>query len=135
MVIDEKDMTNLFIDKFKKTSLYRVLQSQFEPIEIDTYLENFGHLCCQLGGFSHSEMMIIDVFLKNRLLIDRQLVLIRVIQKRIDRLEAWVVANPSKPERDDKESAKIHILKQKQLHDAHKDIDRAFGMYSALTRR
>jgi len=122
-----------FRDQFKKTHLYKTIQRQFEPEEVVTYIEDFGLLCCQFEDIVISEFMQIDDFLKHRILIDRQLILCRSIQREIADLQAWFIANP-KLDSGDKEATKFRILQQRQLEDKNKSLKFVNDRYDALIK-
>lgn len=122
-----------FKDKFKKTHLYQTIRQQFEPMEVAVYLEDFGLLCCQFEDIVISEFMQIDDFLKHRILVDRQLILARDLQKQIVDLQNWFIENP-RTENEDKEMLKFRIMQQRQLDDKHKYLKIANERYDALVK-
>lgn len=103
-----------FKDQFKKTHLYRTIKKQFEPDEIETYLEDFGLLCCQFEDIVISEFMQIDDFIKHRILVNRQLILTRSIQREINDIKAWFITNP-KTEDEGKDKTKLRISQDRHL--------------------
>jgi len=122
-----------FRDQFKKTHLYKTMKRQFETDEVMVYLENFGLLCCQFEDIVISEFMQVDDFLKHRLLIDRQLILNRSLQRQINDLQSWFVMNP-KQENEDKDMIKFRILQQRQLDDKHRYAKVGNDRYDALVK-
>jgi len=124
---------NWFRDQFKKTHLYKTIKKQFEPEEVEMYIEDFGLLCCQFEDIVISEFMQVDDFLKHRILVDRQLILCRSLQREIADLQMWFVANP-KQEDETKDTTKFRILQQRQLDDKHRYLKGVNDRYDALVK-
>lgn len=122
-----------FRNQFKKTHLYNTIKRQFEQEEVDVYLQDFGLLCCQFEDIVASEFMQIDDFLKHRILVDRQLILSRAIQRQISELQEWFVANPKKEE-ENTDTIKFRILQQRQLDDKHKYLKNTSDRYDSLVK-
>jgi len=131
--LSDGEKAKWFRDQFKKTHLYKTIQRQFEPGEVEMYLEDFGLLCCQFEDIVISEFMQVDDFLKHRILVDRQLILSRSLQREITDLQMWFVANP-KPEDEDKAATKFRILQQRQLDDKHRYLKNVNDRYDALVK-
>lgn len=131
--LSDPEKAHWFRDQLKKTHLYRTIQKQFEPEEVSTYLEEFGLLCCQFEDIVISEFMQVDDFLKHRILIDRQLILARSVQRQITDLQAWFIVNP-KVEDESKDTIKFRILQQRQLDDKHRYLKVANDRYDALVK-
>lgn len=127
------EKANWFRDQFKKTHLYKTIQRQFEPEEVSVYLEDFGLLCCQFEDIVISEFMQVDDFLKHRILIDRQLILDRSIQRHITVLQLWFVENP-KQEEENKDTIKFRILQQRQMDDKYRQLKVINDRYDSLVK-
>lgn len=122
-----------FRDQFKKTHLYTTIKRQFEIEEVNMYVEDFGLLCCQFEDIVISEFMQIDDFLKHRILVDRQLILCRTLQREIDNLQMWFIEHP-RVEHEDKDVTKYRILQQRQLEDKHRYMRSINDRYDALVK-
>lgn len=131
--LSDTEKANWFRDQFKKTHLYQIIKRQFEPEEVSVYIEDFGLLCCQFEDIVTSEFMQVDDFLKHRILVDRQLILNRSIQREITDLQSWFIANP-KLEDEHKDSIKFRILQQRQLDDKHRYLKNISDRYDALVK-
>lgn len=131
--LSDVEKAHWFRDQFKKTHLYRTIQSQFEPEEVEMYIEDFGLLCCQFEDIVISEFMQIDDFLKHRILVDRQLILGRSLQREIADLQIWFATNP-KPEDEDTDATKFRILQQRQLDDKYRYLKAINDRYDALVK-
>lgn len=132
--LSSPEKANWFRDQFKKTHLYKTIQRQFESEEVNVYLEEFGLLCGgQFEDIVVSEFMQIDDFLKHRILIDRQLILERSLQRQIADLQLWFVANP-KQEDEDKDTIKFRILQQRQMDDRYRQLKVTNDRYDSLVK-
>jgi len=131
--LSDTEKGNWFRDQFKKTHLYKTIKRQFEPEEVDMYIEDFGLLCCQFEDIVISEFMQVDDFLKHRILVDRQLIMCRSLQREIADLQMWFVANPKRDD-EDKDSTKFRILQQRQLDDKHRYLKVVNDRYDALVK-
>lgn len=131
--LSSSEKAHWFRDQFKKTHLYQTIQKQFEPEEVMVYIEDFGLLCCQFEDIVISEFMQVDDFLKHRILVDRQLILARAVQRQITDLQGWFIVNPKK-EVEDKDTIKFRILQQRQLDDKHRYLKVANDRYDSLVK-
>ena len=131
--LTDGEKANWFRSQFKKTHLYRTIKTQFESEEVAVYVEDFGLLCCQFEDIVISEFMQIDDFLKHRILVDRQLILARSLQRQITDLQMWFIENP-KVETEDKDTIKLRILQQRQLDDKHRYLKSVNDRYDALIK-
>jgi len=129
----EPEKATWFREQFKRTHLFRTIKRQFEPEEVLVYLEDFGLLCCQFEDIVISEFMQIDDFLKHRILVDRQLILTRSLQRQIADLQDWFIEHP-KQEDEPKDETKFRILQQRTLDDKHKYLKAANDRYDALVK-
>ena len=73
-----------FREQFRNSHLYPTVKRQLEIEEVIVYINDFGLLCCQFEDIVVSEFMQIDDFLKHRILVDRQLILARALQRHIN---------------------------------------------------
>ena len=131
--LSDNEKVNWFREQFKKTHLYRTIQKQLEPDEVTVYLDDFGLLCCQFEDIVVSEFMQIDDFLKHRILINRQLILGRSLQRSISDLELWFAENP-RLEDEDKEKVKFRISQQRELDGKYKLQKEIQDRYDALIK-
>lgn len=131
--LTDVEKANWFRDQFKKTHLYKTIQKQFEHEEVAVYLEDFGLLCCQFEDIVISEFMQVDDFLKHRILIDRQLVLSRSLQRQITDLQTWFITH-LKTDGEDKDTIKSRILQQRQLDDRHRYLKGVSDRYDTLVK-
>lgn len=131
--LTDVEKAHWFRDQFKKTHLYTIIKRQFEPEEVGVYLEDFGLLCCQFEDIVISEFMQIDDFLKHRILVDRQLILSRTIQREMTDLQTWFITNP-KRETEDKDTVKFRILQQRQMDDKHRYLKTVNDRYDSLVK-
>ena len=141
------DKAEWFREQFKKTHLFVTLVSQFDQNEVDIYMEEYGHICCQFEDIVVSEYFQIDSFLKHRILINRQLTAMKKLEAEIDEVVAWIAHNPlkgeaSKEERQERMERFRHLegLRSAQ-NKAHERYDKLVSewqrMYQSLaaTRR
>jgi hypothetical protein len=131
--LSDVDKANWFRDQFKKTHLYTIIKRQFEPEEVSVYIADFGLLCCQFQDIVVSEFMQIDDFLKHRILVDRQLIMSRSIQRQITDLQQWVIEHP-KREDENKETTKFRLFQQRMLDDKYKQLRAADERYDSLVK-
>lgn len=131
--LSDSEKANWFRDQFKKTHLYRTIQKQFETEEVEVYIEDFGLLCCQFEDIVVSEFMQVDDFLKHRILVDRQLILSRSLQRQITDLQTWFVMNP-KVDKEDKDIIRFRLLQQRQLDDKHRYLKNVSDRYDNLVK-
>jgi hypothetical protein len=122
-----------FRDQFQKTHMYTTIQKQFEPDEVETYLEDFGLLCCQFEDIVISEFMQVDDFLKHRILVDQQLTGKRFIQRDVNNIQAWFIANPKKEE-EDKDTIRFRLAKQRQLEAQQRALNDIGKRYDELIK-
>lgn len=127
------EKANWFRDQFKKTHLYKTIHRQFETEEVAIYIEDFGLLCCQFEDIVVSEFMQVDDFLKQRILVARQLILTRSYQRQIADLQEWFILHP-KQEDENKDVIKFRILQQRQMDDRHKYLKVVNDRYDALLK-
>lgn len=131
--LSDVEKANWFRNQFKKTHLYKTIQRQFELEEVCVYLEDFGLLCCQFEDIVISEFMQVDDFLKHRILIDRQLILARLLQRQIADLQLWFVGNP-KQGKEDKDVIQFRVIQQRQMDDKYRHLKVINDRYDALVK-
>lgn len=131
--LTDSEKAHWFRDQFKKTYMYQTIKQQFESEEVMVYIEDFGLLCCQFEDIVISEFMQIDDFLKHRLLINRQLILARSLQRQITDLQTWFIKHP-KLENEDKDTIRFRLLQEKQLNNKHKYLKNVDDRYDALVK-
>lgn len=119
-----------FRKQMRGSYLYLLLAKQFSVDEVDTYMEEFGGLCCQFEDIIFSEFFQIDDFLKQRILVNRQLMLIKKVRIEVAEIDQWI--NENQPEDDELEDTKkqrlAHISlsasKQKIIQNAEDRYDK-----------
>ncbi|KKN91104.1 hypothetical protein LCGC14_0219690 [marine sediment metagenome] len=131
--LTDSEKANWFRNQLKKTHLYRTINKQFESEEVSVYMEDFGLLCCQFEDIVISEFMQVDDFLKHRILIDQQLIMKKSLQRQIDELQVWFIANP-KADDENKDTIKFRILQQRQLDDKYRYLKTINDRYDALVK-
>lgn len=131
--LNESDKAQWFRIQFKRTHLYQTIRKQFEPCEVAVYIEDYGNLCCQFEDIVLSEFFQIDDFLKHRILVDRQLILIKLLQQHIADLQQWFIQNPKRDD-EDKETVKFRIMQQRQLEDKYRHLKSVNDRYDALVK-
>ena len=131
--LSSTEKSHWFRDQFKKTHLFGTIQKQFESEEILVYIEEFGLLCCQFEDIVTSEFMQIDDFLKHRILINRQLMLGKSIQREISGLQEWFILHP-KRENEDKDNIRFRVVQQRQLDDKYRYLKAVNDRYDALIK-
>ena len=129
--LDESTKADWFREQFKKSHLYTNLNLQFDSSEISMYIEEYGNICCQFEDIVFSEFFQIDDFLKHRILINRQLILMKSVQKEIHELRNWLENNPNK-ENETKEDKLLRVEKIRSLSDNNASINRINERYDKL---
>ncbi len=129
--LTEQEKSEWFRDQFKKNHLFKTLKDQFTQEEINGYLQEYGNLCCQFSDIVFSEFFQIDDFLKHRILINRQLIMMKSIQEELMSITAWIAKNPV----NDDESKMIkqeRISKFRDLEQSRTGLNRASERYDRL---
>lgn len=135
---DEK--AQWFRNDFEKSHLYQMLKNQFDSDEVSAYLEEYGRICCQFEDIVASEFFQIDDFLKHRILINRQLLLMKSIQKDIISVSGWITNHPVKegetPEQKQERTTNIVLLGQKNdaLKNANDRYDKLVGERDKISK-
>ncbi len=131
--LSEEEKAIWFIKKFKRSYLFDMLQQQFNPEEVDFYLEEYGRICCQFEDIVTSEFFQIEKYLKHRILINRQLIFTNVLQEDIKELISWTTDHPiedggSQEIMKERVNAVLALDgKQKRLQEAHIRYDKLIG--------
>jgi len=120
-----------FRNAFKNNHLYIILQSQFTQDEIDVYIEEYGNLCTQFEDIVTSEFFQIDDFLKHRILINRQLILMKSFQEEVIELTGWSANNPIE-EDESKEAKQFRIQQYRLLDQKRTDFAKTSERYDKL---
>jgi len=126
----DTDKAQWFKDQFRQTHLYVTLKSQFNKNEIATYMEEYGSICCQFEDIVTSEFFQVDDFLKHRILINRQLTMMKDMQEEITALTKWLAQNPleddcsleDKREKGEK-TVRVNLLRP-ELHKVNERYDK-----------
>jgi len=92
--LDEIEKAEWFRDQFKKTHLFTELKEQLHAKEIKKYLEEYGVVCCQFEDIVSTEFFQIDDFLKHRILIGREMKLMKDLQDEVDEVAKWISMHP-----------------------------------------
>ncbi len=131
--LSENEKLLWFMNNFKKSHLFKVLQQQFSEAEVDIYLEEYARICCQFEDIVVSEFFQIDKYLKHRILINRQLILTKTLQKEIDELVLWLSENPiSEDDSMDQKKKKIDAINR--LDSKHNKLEQANERYGKLVK-
>lgn len=129
--IAPQDKADWFRQEFRECHLYPTLQKQFSQDEINTYMEEYGQVCCQFEDLVVSEFFQIDDFLKHRILINRQLIRMKELQAQIEELNAWLHQCPPRDD-DTKEIKGQRIERYRLLDGAHASLHKANERYDKL---
>ncbi len=131
--LNDSEKAVWFREQFKNSHLYPTIKRQLEQEEVVVYINDFGLLCCQFEDIVVSEFMQIDDFLKHRILVDRQLILSRALQRQIDVLSTWCITNP-KQEDESKDTIKFRLMQQKQMDDFYRQLKVVNDRYDTLVK-
>jgi hypothetical protein len=129
--LDELSKAKWFRAQFKKSHLFPTLLQQFDKEEVESYLEEYGSICCQFEDIIFSEFFQIDDFLKHRILINRQLIFMKDLQKEITEISNWIEINPLK-DGEPKESTMARVGKMRNLDSRRVDLHKANERYDKL---
>jgi hypothetical protein len=127
----ETEKAQWFKDQFIKSHLHPTLKTQFTQEEIETYLEEYGSLCCQFEDIVFSEFFQIDDFLKHRILINRQLTIIKTLEQEVSIISAYMIQHPHRDD-DTKEQKTNRIEQHRLLETKRSDLHRANERYDKL---
>lgn len=111
--LEDHEKAGWFREQFLKSHLFGELKSQFHASEIQGYMEEYGDVCCQFEDIVTSEFFQIDDYLKHRILINRQLKLMKDLQYQIAEVVQWISSHSF-----DSKELEIEPDKQKELNRA-----------------
>lgn len=114
--LEDHEKAGWFREQFMKSHLYWELKSQFHVSEIQSYMEEYGDVCCQFEDIVTSEFFQIDDFLRHRILINRQLRLMKDLQLEVSEVVQWISSHSF-----DSKELEIEPDKQKELNRARVD--------------
>jgi hypothetical protein len=120
-----------FRNQYRKTHLYLLLKDQFSDDEITTYMEEYGHICCQFEDIVLSEFFQIDDFLKHRILVNRTLSSLKTLLEEIDDIRIWIQNNKPREDEDEMEK-KERNSKFIQLDSKRKSLAQSNDRYDKL---
>ena len=129
--LNNTEKAEWFRKQFFKSHLYIVLKSQFTQEEIDVYIQEYGDLSVQFEDIVTSEQFQVDDFLKHRILINRQLILMKSFQEEITELTGWTANNPIK-EDEDKDTKQLRIQQYRLLDQKRSDFSKVSERYDKL---
>jgi len=130
--LNNTEQATWFREQFKKGHLYIILKNQFTQDEIDIYMEEYGDVCTQFSDIVTSEFWGIDDLLKHRILINRQLILMKSYQEEISELTMWAANNPIKDD-EDKDVKQMRIQQYRLLDQKRSDFSKVSERYDKLT--
>jgi len=129
--LDYSEKVQWFTDQFMKSNMYANLRRHLKEDEIPSYLDEYGKICCQFEDIVLTEYFQIDDFLKHRILIDRQMALIKSLNERLDEIEKEALDHPLK-EDSSREERQLHIDRIRRREDIVKRIDKSNERYDKL---
>jgi hypothetical protein len=129
--LDDDEKAQWFRQQFKKSHLFVTLCRQFDVNEVDSYMQEYGQVCAQFQDIVTSEYFQIDDFLKHRILINRQLERMRVLQGEIEALSLTIRKNPPK-EGETKEEMQARIQNFRTLDGLHQALNKSNERYDKL---
>ena len=130
--LDRSEKAEWYRTQFRRSHLYVTLLAQFEPDEVDVYLQEYGDLCCQFEDIVASEFMQIDDFLKHRLLINRQLALMKSLRAEIESTSQWLRQHPVTAE-ESEEDKKRRIGNERLIDSKRSALKQANDRYDKLS--
>lgn len=92
--LEDHEKASWFREQFRKSHLFIELKGQFHVVEIKGYMEEYGDVCCQFEDIVTSEFFQIDDYLKHRILINRQLKLMKSLEFQISEVVHWITSHP-----------------------------------------
>ena len=130
--LDRLEKAEWYRRQFRKSHLYVTLQAQFEPDEVDVYLQEYGDLCCQFEDIVASEFLQLDDFLKHRLLLARQLSLMKSLRAEIKSTSRWLRQNPATADESEEEK-KRRIANERLIDSKRSALKQANDRYDKLS--
>ena len=129
--LDYAEKVQWFTDQFMKSHMYANLQRHLKNDEIPAYLDEYGKICCQFEDIVLTEYFQIDEFLKHRILIDRQMSLIKNLNELLGDVEKDILESPLSEDAT-KEQRMVHIDRIRRRDDIIKRIDKSNERYDKL---
>jgi hypothetical protein len=130
--LDRAEKAEWYRRQFRKSHLYVTLQAQFEPDEVDVYLQEYGDLCCQFADIVASEFLQLDDFLKHRILVARQLSLMKSFRAEIESTSRWLRQNPATAD-ESEEDKKRRIANERLIDSKRSALKQANDRYDKLS--
>jgi len=130
--LDRLEKAEWYRAQFRKSHLCVTLRDQFEPDEVDVYLQEYGDLCCQFSDIVASEYLQIDDFLKHRLLVARQLSLMKSFRAEIESTSQWLRQNPATVD-ESEEDKKQRIQNERLIDSKRSALKQANDRYDKLS--
>jgi len=136
--LEDHEKAGWFREQFLKSHLFGELKGQFHASEIQGYMEEYGDVCCQFEDIVTSEFFQIDDYLKHRILINRQLKLMKDLQLEITEVVQWISSHPFDAQElgmevdKKKELSRERIDQIRRLDDLRKAMQSANDRYEKL---
>lgn len=136
--LEDHEKASWFREQFLNNHLFGELKSQFHTSEIQSYMEEYGDVCCQFEDIVTSEFFQIDDYLKHRILINRQLKLMKDLQLEITEVVQWISSHPFDAEEPDmtveqkKEASRARVDQIRRLDDLRSAMKSANERYDKL---
>jgi len=118
--LEDDEKAGWFREQFLKSHLFGELKSQFHASEIQSYMEEYGDVCCQFEDIVTSEFFQIDDYLKHRILINRQLKLMKDLQFQIEEVVQWISSHPFDSEELEMENEKRAEINRERVEQARR---------------
>lgn len=132
--LEDHEKAGWFREQFLKSHLFRELKGQFHALEIQSYMEEYGDVCCQFEDIVTSEFFQIDDYLKHRILINRQLKSMKQLQFEIEIIIQWIATNPFEAKELDMDVDKRKELSRERVEQIRRLDDLRNAMKSANDR-
>ena len=132
--LEDHEKASWFREQFLKSHLFVELKSQFHASEIQGYMEEYGDVCCQFEDIVTSEFFQIDDFLRHRILINRQLRLMKDLQLEVSEVVQWISSNPFDSQELEMEKDQRAELNRERVEQARRLDDLRGAMKAANDR-
>ncbi|HDY87548.1 MAG TPA: hypothetical protein ENH82_05445 [bacterium] len=132
--LEDHEKAGWFREQFIKSHLFVELKSQFHVPEIQSYMEEYGDVCCQFEDIVTSEFFQIDDYLKHRILINRQLKLMKDLQFQVSEVVQWISSHPFDAQELEMEDHKRKELNRERVEQARRLDDLRNAMKAANDR-
>ncbi len=132
--LEDHEKASWFREQFLKSHLFGELKSQFHAPEIQGYMEEYGDVCCQFEDIVTSEFFQIDDYLKHRILINRQLKLMKDLQFQVSEVVQWISSHTFDAQELEMEDQKRKELNRERVEQARRLDDLRGAMKSANDR-